>query len=196
MKKWVKWLLLGASAAVAAFVLTWCILLCFGFNIFAPKGWQDGKYLNNMGKPLTGWQTIDGKTWHFAADGQKTTGWLETEQGRYYLTETGIHTGWLSDETGTYLLKPDGSVCTGWVDTDSGLRYFDETGLMAVGFQQDQLWYFEADGKPFDGWFENRCYGQGQALTGWQELEEQRYYFLADGTAACGWQSTGRPSGS
>lgn len=192
MKKWIKWSLIGTGSAVIAFMLLWSILLCFSYNIFAPKGWQDGCYLDNMGRPLTGWQTIDGKTYYFAADGQRTDGWLETEQGRYRLDENGvIQTGWFSDDSGTYLLKPDGSVCTGWVETDQGNRYFDENGQMAVGLWElpGGLWHFEADGTPFEGWHEGRCYAKGKAYTDWQEVNGELYYFFPDGLAAEGWQT-------
>ena len=191
MKKWVKWSVIGAGSLILAFVILWSILLCFNYNIFAPKGWQDGCYLDNMGRPLTGWQTIDGKTWYFAEDGKKVTGWLETGEGTYLLNEAGNpHTGWYSDHTGTYLLTPEGKACTGWIQTDAGNRYFNENGQMAVGLWELQggLWHFQADGSPYEGWYEGRYYAAGKALTGWQELEDARFYFFPDGTAAEGWQ--------
>ena len=192
VKKWVKWSLIGVGSAVIAFILVWVILLCCGFNIFAPKGWHDGKYLNNMGKPLTGWQTIDDRTYCFTEEGSKVTGWLQTEQGKYRFDETGVlQTGWYNDQSGTYLLKPDGSVCTGWIETEQGIRYFEESGRMAVGMLElaDGLWQFEADGTPYEGWYESRYFKNGKACTGWQEIDEQRYYFFPDGLAPNGWQT-------
>ena len=190
MKKWVKWSLIGTAAAAVAVTLLWAILLCFQFNIFAPKGWQDGKYLDNMGKPLSGWQTIDGKTYYL--DPVKVTGWLDTQEGRYYLDAQGNpKTGWHTDESGTYLLTPEGKALTGWVQTDRGDRYFSPEGVMAMGTQElyGRYWYFGQDGTPHNGWFENRYYKAGEALTGWQDLEEGRCYFYADGLAAQGWQT-------
>ena len=190
MKKWVKWSLIGTAAAILAFALLWTILLCFQFNIFAPKGWQDGKYLDNMGRPLTGWQTIDGKTYYL--DPVKVTGWLSTEQGKYYFDQQGNpKTGWYTDENGTYLLNAEGKAITGWVQTDRGDRFFSETGTMVTGTLESNgtMWCFLEDGAPCDGWFENRYYEEGQALTGWQNLNDELYYFYADGLAAEGWQT-------
>ncbi len=193
MKKWVKWSMIGAGSLILAFIILWGVLLLFNYNIFAPKGWHGQQYLDNMGKPLTGWQTIDEKTYYFdPSTGYKATGWLETEQGRYRLDDSGsIRTGWYSDGTGTYLLTPEGKACTGWIQTDRGDRFFEADGHMAVGLLElpNGLYHFQADGLPYEGWFENRCYKQGKALTGWQEIEGERCYFLPDGTAAEGWQT-------
>ena len=190
MKKWVKWLLLGASGLLAAFVLLWGVLFLFQYNIFAPKGWQGDCFLDNMGNPLTGWQSIDGKTYYFTEDGKKVTGWLKLERWKYLLDGQGNPvSGWYQDDSGTYLLTPEGRVCTGWVQTDLGNRYFGEDGKMAVGFLNlsNGLWHFEADGTPYEGWFEDRYFDKGKAVVEWWPIDGRNYYFLADGTTAEGW---------
>lgn len=192
MKKWVKWSVIGAGSLILCFLILWSVLLCFHYNIFAPKGWKDGCYLDNMGKPLTGWQTIDGKTYYFAQSGQKVTGWFQIGEQRYLFNENGNpRTGWYSDETGTYLLTPEGKVLTGWVETDQGIRYFDANGKMAIGLVEhsDNLWHFMADGTPCEGWFEDRYFDEGRAVTGWWTIEGEIYYFFRDGVAAQGWQN-------
>ena len=190
VKKWLKWSLIGVGGLVLAFAIVWGVLMLNHYNIFAAKGWQGNQYLDNMGKPLMGWQVIDGKTFYFNPG--KVTGWLETEKGKYYLDNQGNpQTGWFTDENSTYLLSPEGKVITGWVQTERGNRYFSEDGVMATGAldAQGKQLYFLEDGTPWEGWFEDRYYVGGVALTGWQELEGERYYFFSDGIAADGWQT-------
>ena len=149
MKKWVKRSLIGAGGLVAATLLMWGILLLFNYNLFALKGWHKDQYFDNMGKPLTGWQVIDGKTYYLTP--QKATGWLQTEKGRYYLDEQGNPvTGWFTDDVGTYLLTPEGKACTDWVQTEQGLRYFRADGRLATGVVDlsGVRLYFHEDGAP------------------------------------------------
>ena len=54
-----------------------------GIDIFDLSGWntaQDGavQYLDTRGKPLTGWQEIDGNRYYFTPEtGAMATGWAE-----------------------------------------------------------------------------------------------------------------------
>lgn len=188
VKKRIKWLGLGAGCLIIAFAIIWLCVAVFGQT----EGWQGDRYLDAYGVPLTGWQTVDGKTYYFADDGCKVTGWLETEQGKYCLDEHGNpKTGWFSDESGTYLLKSDGGICTGWIETEKGNCYFGQDGKIATGIleQPNGIFSFEADGTPSAGWRDNRYFEKGKALTGWQEIQGQQYYFRSDGVAAEGWQT-------
>ena len=192
-----KRILIYAGAALLLFIAVWAVLrFGFRFEIFAQKGWQGSCYMDNMGRPLGGWQTIRGEKFYFdPATGQKVIGWKEIDGKRFGFDQNGkIRTGWLTDETGTYLLRSDGSVCTGWIDTDRGPRCFDPQGVMLVGLQRsgNDLYHFDPQGGALTGWFEHEgkqyCFDEkGKALTGWQELPEGMCYFGADGAAAEGW---------
>ena len=190
VKKWVKWSLIGAGGLIAATMLLWGILLLFNYNLFALKGWHKDQYFDNMGKPLTGWQTIEGKTYYLTPE--KVTGWLQTESGKYYLNQQGNPiTGWFNDGADTYLLTPEGKACTDWIETELGPRYFRADGRLASGVVDVSGWqlYFHEDGAPYEGWVDGRYFVLGRVSTGWKEIEGERYYFFPDGTVGEGWQN-------
>lgn len=198
MDKRLKWIIYAFCGLIVAFAAVWAVLrFGFGTDLFARKGWDEDRYLDGLGKPLYGWQTVDDIRYYFnPVTGRKSTGWIEVDSNRYCLDENGhLRTGWFTDESGTYLLRPDGSACTGWIETDRGERYFDECGVMAVGIlrTEEGLYHFSPEGAPVSGWQayeeQNYCFDEdGRALTGWQEMPEGICYFDADGVAANGWK--------
>lgn len=88
------------------------------------------------GKPLTGWQTVDGKVYCFnSSGGAYANSWKQNAKGEWFF------------------LTADGSAATGWKDIGANgntkRHYFDTYGIMVAGkwLQIDDKWYyFNADG--------------------------------------------------
>ena len=194
MKKWILWSGIGLLCLVLTTTLVIALRPKKTVDIAQPaQSLSVEQEVQFEDVVLCGWQTVGDQIFYFDPEsGEKVTGWLETEQGRYYLDENGNPcSGWLAEENKIYLLKPDGTVCTGWVETERGARYFGADGAMAVGLleQSGGVWCFTDDGMPYTGWYDDTYYfdEQGKALTGWQEMGAESYYFFPDGIAADGW---------
>jgi len=221
-----------SNGKLAAFFLAVLLCVLTGCSAIEPfdsvsdwlrlSGWhqsQDGayKYMDKLGRPMTGWVDIDtsryyfdpdndgamvcgwlddgGERYYLDTDGKLYTGWLELNDTRYYLSEDGhMVTGWLTLEDDNYYLLADGTLATGWVELD-GKRYFlDSNGIRQTGWLQTDAGRFclDDDGVMLTGWLETdegRCYlgEDGIMLTGWLETDEGRYYLGEDGIAAAGW---------
>ncbi|MBQ7328427.1 MAG: D-alanyl-D-alanine carboxypeptidase family protein [Oscillospiraceae bacterium] len=152
-------------------------------------------YLDKNGKPLLGWQEIEGNRYYFVPDaGIRATDWIQIGTNRYYFDENGImQTGWQTIAGKQYYFAEDGRVVTGWTEVDgiqycfgkdgvalegwfedeTGKYYLDEKGVPAVGLQ-------EIDGKRY--WFDE----DGRPVTGWMEQDGEKYYCKEDGEVAVG----------
>lgn len=154
----------------------------FGYNIFERGGWsaaEDGKlrYLNARGEPVLGWTTIDGASYYLdpAQGGAVYTGWLDLEQGRYFLNESGVRaTGWVEIDGEFYCFGENGALLTGWIETEDGHAYLDKDGALQTGWitLNGERYYLNESGIP---------------CVGWQELDGERYYFGEDGILQTGW---------
>ena len=175
-----------------------------GIDIFDLSGWnttENGtvQYLNTRGKPLTGWQSIDGNWYYFAPEtGAMATGWVEESGKHYYLDASGIRrTGWLKLSDGTYFVDPDtGAAASGWTEKDGDTYYLTETGKVATGLTEidGQFYFLGQDGKRVSGWTisDGKRYflTDGIITTGWADTELGRCFFLDDGTLGFGWTET------
>ena len=175
-----------------------------GIDIFDLSGWnttQDGavQYLDTRGKPLTGWQSIEGNWYYFTPEtGAMATGWVEENGEHYYLDASGIRrTGWLKLSDGTYFVDPDtGAAASGWTEKDGDTYYLTETGKVATGLTEidGQFYFLGQDGKRVSGWTisDGKRYflTDGIITTGWADTELGRCFFLADGTLGFGWTET------
>ncbi len=93
------------------------------------SGWQENAYYAE-GKPLVGWQEIDGATYYFDENGSRLLGWQEIDDKRYYFTEDGtMHVGWLEQEGKRYYLKSDGSMARGQVKIEDVNHFFSSAGV-------------------------------------------------------------------
>ena len=185
--------------------------------ILDPSGWKerDGVrvYQNEDGDPLTGWQTLDGKTYYFAPDnGAMATGWQEIDGQRYHFDANGtpatgwteiygstyyfdadrvLLTLWQEIDGNTYYLGEDGVMLTGWQDIGEGRYYLGTDGIKATGWTEvDGVnYYLDEEGKLFSGWMDDgSCYilSDGTLATDWQEIDGTLHYFNADGTPYAG----------
>ena len=164
--------LLWISIALAAILISIVAFAAIGYQcriaLFDRSGWQGRQYLDYDGKPMLHWQTIDGKTYYFAPDGNYVTGWLTTKYGTYYLHDGGVQTGWLEENGCRYYFGANGKLCTGWTDVDGTLLYLGDNGAL------------------YSGWLENAYLEEGLPVSGWKTVDGKQYYFRTDGTIATG----------
>ena len=221
-------------------ILIWlCVLLslllvtiiCVGFFVlkvpfFDRSGWRTTdtgaiQYLDYCGKPLTNWQTIDGKLYYFGSDGTQHIGWLDNEDGRIYLLRDGnmqtgwletngkrycfdeagkLQTGWITQDGNRIYLDADGAVYTGWLELPAGTFLLDEEGSPCTGWVEDNglRYYFRDDGTLNPCWKDTgdglTYIVDGKAHTGWLNALEGKFYFDSDGKSYSGWvtDETGR----
>ncbi len=198
-------ILIGISIACAVLLLAgvFC-LLYFVYQIpwFDRGGWQTGEvtqYWDYYGRPMKGWTEIEGKTYYFHPEtGNLCTGWLETDQGIWFLDESGVkQTGWIEADGQRYYLDGDGVLQTGWLDTAEGRYYLLNTGAVQTGWQDlpDGRYYFGDTGLMHTGWLEaqeGKYYFSDAGIlhTGWLTLPEGKYYFSEAGILQTGWVDT------
>lgn len=140
-------------------------------------------------------------------------GWHGEGAERYYVLETTREqaTGWLKLDEGTYYFDEDGNLLFGWREIDGYKYYFAADGKMVTGETtiEDVTYNFQKDGRLLSGWQDDFLYDEngypitkqfiklgdgkycyvdenGQKLTGWQTINEKKYYFDKDGIRASG----------
>ena len=116
---------------------------------------------------LNGWQEMDGVRCYYE-NGVARTGWLDLEEGRYYLDSAGaMHTGWLELEDKTYYLRADGTMARGQVEIDGRNHFFASDGVEFLmvnpwNFMEEgyvpELRLLEGDVALEDMWVDEICY--------------------------------------
>ena len=105
--------------------------------------------------------------------------------------------GWTANEYGNCYLDEKGDFVTGWWEID-GISYCfsPETYALYTGWSthNDRICYV-SHGLPVSGWMDlegERYYfnEDGSLYTGWLEIDHSRYYLQPDGTLASGWTDT------
>ena len=213
---------LWAIAAVLAVCLI--AMLCVDYFVlqhpmFDRSGWHTTdagqvQYRDYYARPLTQWQTIDGKQYYFGEDGNRYSGWLDTEKGRCYLDKNGVlqsgwlelegkryytndhgilQTGWLAQEKGKVYLDPDGALHTGWLELPEGKYLLNSEGYPRTGWIEDAglRYFFREDGSLNESWQDSpeglSYVVDGTSYIGWLEVPEGKFYFNEDGKAHTGW---------
>lgn len=215
------------SLIILCSVLGIILALMIGWTVFDRtvdrSGWSlnDGlySYRDFHGRKVTGWQEIEGGTYHFDENSIMTTGWLKQDGNRYYfgadgLMSTGwinvedircyfnadgtLHTGWLDLNGKRYFLQDNGAMVSGWHEVEGDTCYFGENGAMLTGWNtlEGDTYYFEETGRLVTGRVTlegNNYYFQdnGVMFTGWEENDEGRRYYAEDGIQALDWTQIG-----
>lgn len=115
----------------------------------------------------------DGNTYLFGPDGMLKTGWQTVGSKRYYYsTEVGApEYGWVNYLDHLYYIDQENGKLTG-VQEINGIPYtFDDYGCVQTGwitYDDGGTYYYDADAVP---------------AMGWTTLDENTYYFTADGAA-------------
>ena len=101
------------------------------------------RWLDEDGDPVSGWYEVESNIYYFdPVSFAKQTGWIDLNDGRYYLGDDGIRqTGWQTVTGKRYYLGDDGVMFTGWLETAAGMLYLDENGNPQSG------WIESEDGK-------------------------------------------------
>ena len=203
------------------FVLLGALVLAAVVLLAIPNGMKekDGrKYYYRWGRPVTGWQEIDGNTYYFEDDGKAAVAWQTFDGDTYYFGWDGVMvTGWQTLSGTKYYFDLDGTAVTGIFEIDGKKYFFGQSGKMMANCwaqgEDGRRSYFGADGVMATGWvdvFPYRYYfgKEGKAMTGvqkidgsryffdsegrmqygWQEIDGRKYYFESDGKAAIGWR--------
>lgn len=166
----------------------------------APSSEGGWFYLGANGRAVTsGWQTINGRRYHFDDDGRMNYGWYTEDDDLYYLgdeNDGSMKTGWLalawdeddSPEDGEVEMQVSSGEMGAWFYFQENGRavrategtyanrringyryYFDENGVMATGWKEVAE---REDGDP-TGISTLKYFGsadQGQMTTGWRYL--------------------------
>ena len=135
-------------------------------------------YLDEYGRPYTGRQEIDGKTFVF-----HHTGACAYELGNEFM----------QDDQGIYVQEEDGSrLCSEWLYRGDSWMYSNAQGYLAAGWEKidGQWYYFDQDGLMQTGWLlddDSWYYLQpdGSMLTdSWKQVAGEWYYLKEDGRLA------------
>ncbi len=156
------------------------------------------------GEMKTGFQTVDGKKYHFSKDGWAVAGWVKEGTDWYLVKDTGELTVGLAKSAGgyAYYFDQDGKMLTGkqlvkgapylftkdgwaeaegWKKLDDGWVLVGKDGKLATGLAQSAggyTYFFDA---------------QGKMLTGKQLVKNHPYLFTEGGWAeAEGWKQVGQ----
>lgn len=138
-------------------------------------------------------------------------GWHGEGSDRYYILETSREQAidWLKLDEGTYYFNDEADMQFGWQEIDGATYYFGKDGKMTTGEAEidDTAYLFQEDGRLLSGWNDDHLYGEngypltnqflemkdgtvyyldenGKKATGWQTIDDKRYYFQEDGTLA------------
>ena len=180
------------------------------------RWYQEGDYwyyAGTDGAMAQGRMLIGEQYYFFDSNYRLSTGWKRVGNIMYYydsvaeqpqlcveLASVTNPNGWvLIGETKKSYINSKYQVLTGW-QTISGQRYyFDAAGIALTGeFQVDRYHYYASEsGADLGALAKNTRIIDGKVygfhptsyyrLTGWQTLENSRYYFRDDWTAATGW---------
>ena len=189
-KKFSKW--------AVVILVTACILAFLVVSLQPKDGWREKRGQTQYilsGKPVTGWQSIEGNRYYFNEDGNLYTGWQAIDNQVYYLgTDGKLHTGWLELDGKQYYLGTDGAQVSGWQEIGGERYWFDTDGSMVTGImiENGAAYLFNEQGQLSTGWVrldDKAYYGDenGHPLFGWNEIGSKRHYFDETGAAASGW---------
>ena len=147
---------------------------------------KDGNtYLTTKtGALRSGWQKV-GKDWYYFSQ----TSMEKVEVTREYSGSNYLATVVDNGEEKTFYFQKD-KLAAGWHTIEDERLYFDPaTGEKKDGlFKAGKDWYYLENGEPVPGWWENdentaRYYFDqtGKAVTGWQTIGEEKYFFNSNG---------------
>lgn len=160
-------------------------------------------YLNANGQMLTGWQTVkegtvSSKYYLDPVSGEAWIGHRQIGKNWYYFDPADhgkMAVGYIQDaDQEGYYYNGSGVRQTGWQKIDGAWKYFaPENGKECAVTVGEDYWATVAVGENQT----ERAYLKGgmKVLTGWQTINEKRYYFDSNGfqwTAEKGWLTVGK----
>ena len=165
-------------------------------------------YLNDEGRPVKGWNTIEDNTYFFNANGERVSGDVVIDGHQYSFQKNGkLLLGWQDANTTyynqygvkvtgkqvidgkTYHFDQNGFIQTGWMKLDGKKVFFTEDGSMATSKTSinGKDYHFDKNGNLINGWRkkdgEKYYYRNGIKQTGWQKIDGKKYFFNSKGQA-------------
>ena len=112
-------------------------------------------------------------------DGNVRTGWIESQESRYYCSASGmIMTGWQQIDEDWYYFSPDGQMATGWLNAGGNWYWMSPTsGEMKTGWiSLGGTWYYlDADR------------GGAMLRNGWHWIGSTDFKFSSSGAMVGAW---------
>ncbi len=112
-------------------------------------------------------------------DGNARTGWIESQDARYYCSASGvILTGWQQIAGSWYYFNPDGRMATGWLNDGSNWYWLDSaSGAMKTGWLSlGGTWYYL-----------DAARGGVMLSNGWYWIGSTDYKFSSSGAMVGAW---------
>lgn len=127
----------------------------------------------------------------YASEIQTVNGWNLIEGNWYYLDNGVLAKNQLKDVGGiTYVFDEEGQLCRGpFVYLDGSQYIVDKNGqlvrgqwLLSENIEFPPIWLLSnADGTPYNGWYNNYYIDHGRMITGIKLIDNQYYLFGEDG---------------
>lgn len=175
----------------------------------------DWYYLDDQGKVLTGYQTINHQSYYFDKEGRQLKGIGYDDDGQLILTDrqSGLllndkieNNQFYQNESNWYYLDDSNQLATGWQTINGQRLYFNSDGSQVKGNMlviNGKKYYFDPDSGEL---WTNRFVSQkqysdryssdydvwyyvgddGAAVSGWQTIDNKQLYFYSDGSQAKG----------
>lgn len=160
----------------------------FDANGWMQTGWlslnNTWYYLEASGAMVSqNWCRIKNVWYYFEASGRMKTGWLLLKDTWYYLQSSGamVSGGWRWINNKCYYFAADGSMAA---DTWIGDYYVNEDGAWVPNKQKVKTGWEKISGR----WKYKKADGE-YAKAEWQQINNKKYYFDADGWMQTGWVS-------
>ena len=160
-------------------------------------------YFGADGAALSGWQSISGQRYYFNPSNWRSARWASVIDGRYYYFNSNctMHTGWLTwkaDGSKSYF-GSDGAALLGWQSISGKWYYFNPTNWRSARWANvidGKYYYFDGSSRMQTGWVTWKADGSksyfgadGAALSGWQSISGQRYYFNPSNWRSARWMT-------
>lgn len=172
---------------------------------YAKNEWIDDHgtwyYVNQWEEMVTGWQTIEGKSYYFASTGEMAANkWVKYVRGSSsvdwrYAGANGalLRNEWLKDGGSWYYFGSDLDMVTGFEQIQDQSYYFSDSGIMKankwVKRYNDYRYYGASGAMLKNEWLKDGgswyfLNSNGNMVTGKYRINGSYYYFRSDGTMA------------
>lgn len=145
--------------------------------------------------PPIGWLTYKNKTFYYGEDGKPVQGFQKIDGKWYYFTSSGMTRGWMYYGGKQYYFDGYGVMATGVKTIYDEIYYFNSRGELLTGAQKIGGYYFylnpDKRGAMHTGWLElngKKYYfeSDGKMVTGWHEIDGKIYGFNTKGVMQTG----------
>ena len=158
-------------------------------------------FRDNGSKVASGWAKYKDEWYYFNPEGVMQTGWVDGD--RYYCRASGAmaYDCWENMNGLWYFFRENGAKAAGgWAKYKDDWYFFDAEGVMQTGWVDGDRYYCKPSGAmAHDCWLQldagNWYYFKengAKALNGWFRVNDDWYFFNAEGVMQTGWVDGGR----